>query len=478
MLKFLPERLNMKKHTITAIVLLAVVLTIGITAVILKKVNSDIPQTERPEVTSTGGIPSATPDNAEKCTPSTSTETASIMTHTAEITATVIPTNTGTLIGVTRYPTMAPTTAPTAKPTEVPPKDLEDIDFSKKTITLSAMNNKYKTQGRCPVKTFTHPTTGKKETAVLLNYSASAFSVKAYCEGTVTMELYTPSLWNKDGLYFNVLVDGVKISARGNYKLTKGTLHTFTLATGLEKGLHTFTIERQSEATLGAVYVHCVTLNGEIAAPPANGDYFIEFIGDSLISGYGILYPNASEGEYSSRQDSSVYQDATKAFAYLAAKKLNADYSIVAETGIGIVSSYGSRTMSNTYSMTCAQCYDETTWSFSKKADAVVLTLGTNDNVEVDKGKITYAQMEDGFKSFLLQIRTKNPSAKIVWAYGAMGNGAKDCILSVLKELGGEANGYYYVGLEYNGDGGVGHPSVAANSKNAETLAQALKKIL
>ena len=132
MLKFLPERLNMKKYTIIAIVLLAVVLKIGLTAVILEKVNSDIPQTERPEVTSTGGIPSATPDNAGKCTPSTSAETASIMTHTAEITATVIPTNTGTLIGVTRYPTMAPTTAPTAKPTEVPPKDLESIDFSKK----------------------------------------------------------------------------------------------------------------------------------------------------------------------------------------------------------------------------------------------------------------------------------------------------------------------------------------------------------
>ena len=122
----------MKKYTIIATVLLAVVLTIGIAAVILEKVNSDTLQTERPEVTSTGGIPSPTPDSTEICTPSTSTENAVTTTPTAEITSTVIPTHTGILIGATRYPTMAPTTAPTAKPTEAPPKDLENIDFSKK----------------------------------------------------------------------------------------------------------------------------------------------------------------------------------------------------------------------------------------------------------------------------------------------------------------------------------------------------------
>ena len=89
----------MKKYTIIATVLLAVVLTIGIAAVILEKVNSDTLQTERPEVTSTGGIPSPTPDSTEICTPSTYTENAVTTTPTAEITSTVIPTHTGILIG-------------------------------------------------------------------------------------------------------------------------------------------------------------------------------------------------------------------------------------------------------------------------------------------------------------------------------------------------------------------------------------------
>lgn len=368
----------------------------------------------------------------------------------------------------TPYPTMVPGPVQTAKPTDQPLEDIENIDFSQKTITVSAMNGQYKTQGRCPVK----------NGAVYLNYSASAFTFNAYCEGTVTMDLYTQRNWSADGMYISVIVDGVKVLPRKTYKLKGNKQHTITIATDLEKGVHTFVIEKQSEATFGSVQIKSVLLNGEIAPAPIDEDLFIEFIGDSIISGYGVLYPNHSEGEYSSNQSSSVYQDATKTFAYLTAKKLKVDYSIVSETGIGILGGYTDRKMSEVYTKTCAQTGDYTDWSFTKRADAVVITLGTNDNSMLNKGAITKAQMREGFKNFALQVRIKNPSSKIVWAYGALGHGAKDSIISVLNELGGEASGYYYVNLEYNGDGGGGHPSLEANAKNAEILAQALQRIL
>lgn len=468
----------MKKETIVAAILLAVVTVIGIFAIVQgnteRTPTSVLSATEGGSsvlVNTENDAPSATmrpiPTTAKPSEEIQETEAVPQHKPTKE------PTKEPTL-----NPTMAPTKAPTAKPTPQATESIGDINFSKQTITIAAMNGQYKTQGRCPLKSFTHPNTGKSSKALLLNYSASSISFSAYCEGTVTMELYTPGAWSEDSIYLNVLIDGNKVGSRSNYKLTGRKIHTITLATGLKKGLHTFTVERQSEVTLGSIYVNSVTLNGKLGPKPANGDYFIEFIGDSLIAGYGILYPNSSEGEYSSDPASSVYQDATKAFAYMAAKNLNADYSIVAESGIGIVSGYVSRTMSQAYAKTCPQCYDESAWSFERSADAVVLTLGTNDNVMVGRGKITYAQMKEGFKSFLLQLRAKNPSSKIVWAYGAMGYGAKDCIISVINELGGERNGYYYVGLEYNGDGGGGHPSVAANNKNANTLTEALRKIL
>lgn len=391
---------------------------------------------------------------------------------------TIVPTQTHTQTSTysptptekwTPYPTIAPIPEHTIKPTEQPLKELENVDFSKKTINVSAMGGQYKTQGRTPMK----------NGVVYLNYSASAFSFNAYCEGTVTMELSTQRNWSGDGMYINVIVDGVKVSPRNVYKLKGNKQHTITLATNLKKGLHTFTIEKQSEATFGLIQVKAVSLNGEIAPAPLNNDLFIEFIGDSLICGYGVLYPNHSEGEYSSNQASTVYQDATKAFAYLTAKKMNADYSIVSETGIGMsYSSYTKRKMTDIYTKTCAQTNDNTEWNFPRRTDAVVITLGTNDSAMVGKGFITKTQMREGFKNFALQVRAKNPSAKIIWAYGALGYGAKDSIISVLNELGGEANGYYYVNLEYNGDGGGGHPSLQANAKNAETLTKALQGIL
>ena len=59
-----------------------------------------------------------------------------------------------------------------------------------------------------------------------------------------------------------------------------------------------------------------------------------------------------------------------------------------------------------------------------------------------------------------------------------MGLGAKKYVLNALEEVGGEENGYYYVELQYNGDAGAGHPSMAANEKNADTLTKALTTIL
>lgn len=484
----------MRKNNVLAIMLMIMALVLWAVAFVLMyqrsnaKNNISLPHrsfyasTVSPTVHNTDKTISPGSQNAVVSGVSTGTPDGIVM-QTATATQTVIATQTPIVtetpvVTKTPYPTIAPTSSPTSKPTGEPPKDLASIDFSSKYFTISDMNSEYKTQGRCPVRTFVHTSTKKQLPAVLLNFPASAFSFNAYCEGTVKMELYTPSLWSSDGIYFNVLVDGQKVSSRSNYKLTGRRMHTITLATNLEKGLHTFTIERQSEVTLGSVYVCSVSLNGEIAKAPAKGDYFIEFVGDSLISGYGILYPNASEGEYSSNPASSAYQDATKAFAYLTAKKLNADYSLVAESGIGIIKSYGSRIMSETYAATCAQCYDNTLWDFNRNANVVVISLGTNDNVMASKGIITYEQMQQAFIDFLVQIRQRNPYAKVVWAYGAMGLGAKKYVLNALEEVGGEENGYYYVELQYNGDAGAGHPSMAANEKNADTLTKALTTIL
>lgn len=364
----------------------------------------------------------------------------------------------------------------TSAPTKEPYAD--SYDCSRKSYSIDDFAGKYKTQGRCPEQSFFHPATNHKNTGVLINHCASSFSFNAYCEGDAVIELYTPSLWGQGCIYFNVYVDGVKISNRSDYKIYRGKLHTFVLGSDLSKGMHTFLIERQSGASMGPVYVSSVSISGEIVNPPEQNSIFIEFIGDSITSGYGALYPYDSEGEWADLPSASAYHDATKAYAYLAAKKLNADYSIIALPGIGATSGYVQKNMIDIYTMTCAPCNDESEWGFNRIADIVVINLGTNDAVMAYRGKITHEQMQNGFRDFALLVREKNPYSKIIWAYGALGNDAENYIHAVIDSLGGENAGYYYVSLISDASGGEGHPSVKAHEQNAARLADAIKEIL
>ena len=116
------------------------------------------------------GVSTGTPDGIVMQT-ATATQTV-IATQTPIVTETPVVTK-------TPYPTIAPTSSPTSKPTGEPPKDLASIDFSSKYFTISDMNSEYKTQGRCPIRTFVHTSTKKQLPAVLLNFPASAFSFNA-----------------------------------------------------------------------------------------------------------------------------------------------------------------------------------------------------------------------------------------------------------------------------------------------------------
>ena len=233
--------------------------------------------------------------------------------------------------------------APAASPASSSPSgpDPALFDYTAKTYGIASFEGKYKVQGRCPVISYTPPKADEALEALALDYSCSSFSFNAYCEGDVTAEIYTaPTAIGGDMLYLNVYVDGVRNASRPEYKLTGKKVHTLTIASDLERGLHTFVIERQTEAERGLLYLNSVSLCGELYEPPGQSSLFIEFIGDSITTGYGNLYPDLTEGEQNPNPASNVYQDGTRTYAYLTAQKLGADYSIIAQQGIGISSGY------------------------------------------------------------------------------------------------------------------------------------------
>lgn len=195
------------------------------------------------------------------------------------------------------------------------------------------------------------------------------------------------------------------------------------------------------------VQIHqiAVTKNAEFFQVPKK-DCFIEFIGDSITSGEGLCgRPEAPEWI-------SSYISVSNNYAMQIAKIKNAEISIISQCGWGITRGWDSNINSNIpshYQNVCSifnspmqkelgSCQE---YDFSKKADFVVVNLGTNDNssfnnpwTDESTGKVYQYQVNDdgtvaesskkeiyeGIKNFLYQIRKNNPSAKILWVWGML----------------------------------------------------------
>ena len=357
------------------------------------------------------------------------------------------------------------------------------------TFNITELEGKYKTQGR----------TELVDGTLYMDWSASGIEFKANCSGDVSIKVNSNRINTnaKYGLYFTVIVDGVAqyedqripednhadrwTSNSTNYpfKIEKSGESEFTIAKNLSSGTHTFEIYTQTEADKGAFGIKSITLNGEFLTPNANNDLYIEFVGDSITAGLG----NISTGG----QDAPLYQDATRGWAYLTAKKLNADWSVIAQSGITASNGIGwagknSISMQTVYPKWRYFSNNSKDYGFSRKADVVVLGLGTND-VRTYSGKKTLDDVKSEFKNMINLIKTHNPNAKIVCIYGMMTqnyemNDTEYFVCGAVDELGGADKGLYTLKLPKNTAGGQGHPNLAIQPDYANRVAGFIQDII
>jgi lysophospholipase L1-like esterase len=197
-------------------------------------------------------------------------------------------------------------------------------------------------------------------------------SISARFEGT------SCSIRLRDGYnLYAVTVDG-----KAPIVLVTDTATVYPIAQGLaDTAAHTVLIQKRTEAFVGrGEFLGFILDRGrKLLAPDPRPDRRIEIIGNSITCGYGV------EGTSSSCNFTKETEDASKSYAAIVAKRLNADYSLVAYSGRGVVRNYGDKNktspdpMPSLFDRTC--CFDSTgKWDFTRwTPQAVIVNLGTND---------------------------------------------------------------------------------------------------
>lgn len=338
-------------------------------------------------------------------------------------------------------------------------------DVTEKEFLITELSGKYKTQGR----------TAMVQGLLMLDYSATGIEFIAECEGDVYITFSSSYLISGDdgGCYFTVIVDGVQ-QARDFCRITQTGEVKFKLAEGLSADFHRFEIYRQTEIERATVGVKSITLRGELMDSPEQNDLYVEFVGDSITTAYG----NLTLGSTSPQNPAyPIHQDATQGYAYLTAKALKADWSIVARQGIGAVTGYQPVNMQTVYPLLRHAKDQSTTYDFARQPDYVVIGLGANDmsvynNTTYNNPVLTKADVKQGFSDMYDLVRAKNPNAKIIWVYGWTSTSANagELINEVIAQKGGETAGAYSLEVPLNNQGTNGHSYYTAHQQYAKLL--------
>jgi lysophospholipase L1-like esterase len=176
--------------------------------------------------------------------------------------------------------------------------------------------------------------------------------------------------------YYNVFVDNLPSKT---FDVKSDT--TLVLASGLGPQIHKVQIYKRTEGNQGTGTFKGILLseNGEMLPWKDIPVRKIEFVGNSITCGYGT--EGLSKDEHWKPSTENNYLS----YAPIIARAFNADYHIVAHSGLGVVRNYGDKEKVSPNAMPerFNRVYDEKellVWNFKQwKPDAIVINLGTND---------------------------------------------------------------------------------------------------
>lgn len=303
---------------------------------------------------------------------------------------------------------------------------------------------------------------------IALSFSYSGFTLRFIGND---FSLFTAAYTAENPAYFAVNVDGrtEKIIVHGD-----AAEHSFHL----KDGMHTVTVRRAScqSCSLPVTFEKVAFSDNTTLLPPPEKPFKMEFLGDSITCGYGIL---GAPGEgYSTKTE-----DATINYAAQIAAAFDAEARFISFSGQGIVHNCAGQIGLTIPSLfNSAQRHTTTIpWKFDDGfvPNVVVINAGTNDV----GGKTTDEEMYAGATAFLRDIRAHYPDAKIVWTFGMMNTEFIPILEKVAEDMQKTDKNVWFLPIEpiwrFKGETGAnGHPGIVGHRRAAKELIAFIKGII
>ena len=236
--------------------------------------------------------------------------------------------------------------------------------------------------------------------------ASGAAYIKAVFTGTsIKADLTDTDVW------WQVSIDG------NDFRRFRSQGRDTVLAEDLSPGMHTLLLVRATEGDAGVSEFRGFTLDDHatLLRPEPMKKRRLEFVGDSISAGAMNLGKYTGENYYE-------VEDSDMAYGPQLARMLDADYSVVANSGQGIAHNYAEQPpyteihAADSYGWTfpCKEpVKDNIRWDArSFPVDATIVSMGTNDFT--DRDHLTPEDFKNGYRNLLACIRKVNPNKTII----------------------------------------------------------------
>lgn len=312
-------------------------------------------------------------------------------------------------------------------------------------------------------------------------------------------------------IWISIVINSVPVSRQ---MLTPGRQWLCVFRGMNESVVKNIRIVRDVQAMSGEpgtlLQIHAVKFDGEFL-PVKEKPYKIEFIGDSITSGEGVIGAKQEEDWI------SMWFSGVSNYAAMTAEAINAEHRILSQSGWGVLTSWDNNPHSNLpeyYEKVCGVLTGEKNEALGAfrendfdlwQPDVVVVNLGTNDGGAFNSpewqdektGKVYKQRLnedgtfneedlnafEESVLNFVVKIRRCNKKSHIVWVYGMLGIPMMPAIYRAvdkyIKKTGDiKVSVFQLPNTTEETVGARSHPGILSHERAAKALTEYLKEIL